>query len=1130
MKRTIVVFLVASLLMAFLPTYSVFGAIEPLLFSACDSATTWVNGSYPATEMEVDYQNFTQGIGSIRYTGTLAKGTSLVMYTNFHEDVDISAYTHLEFDLYVNDKDVLESGVGQVELSSSGGCDVAELAFSSHSYMEQIKKEGWNHISLPIDSGSKNSTDPTRIFDPAKVNFFRLYLVRLNSAKESYSFNIDNLYFSNGAIQFSSGPKPSTYSAPSPCKNNGYTYGDVNKDATINSQDALACLKYAVDKVYFTNMEFAIADVDGSGKVDAADALEILKVVVKKQQVFSLEEKETLPEQVEVGINGSHLVHTQYPTDSRVIAETDVIYWGAVGDGITDDTRAFRSALAYVERLGGGTVFVPAGKYVIQGNLVIANGVTLQGDSPKAVADAPVEGTVLLAYPGRGNADGTAFISMDSASALANLSVFYPEQTMGDITPYPFTIRQVGHYGMALTNIRLVNSYQGICMGPSNNSLQNIRNVVGTPLKMGLILDHNVDICRVENVTFTPDCWINSGLSSAKDHYALTRYLYDNGTAFQFERVDWTYIADIAAKGYHIALKNCKPTMREAEESPNGHVYGVNFTDCYIGYDGEFVNTIGMMITQGTIQAEIPVRLSSDFSAEVSLNRMTLATSLGAAVVMEGGGVLSLENCTIIGKETGVDLQEGTLLCNRVTFNGVTTQILPGEHSQATLTNCQSDVPFDFGGSGEKVLCFEDEALETAAYDPENYNYNAPAVPRPAGDEFADITKEPYFADQIGNQDIGEVLQAALQDVAEKGGGVVYVPAGRYRLDSPITIPTGVELRGSATVPQHSHALSTTFYTVYGEGGDETTTALFSLSPASGMAGFKVYYDEQPGGLTDCQAYAFTVRGRGNNNYVMNVDFINSYYQMDFNTNRCDGHYINGVTGYPLEQGIVVGGGSVNGIVRDCQFNIHYFTDNPVYKTLAIDGDSAREYATHHSEAYVVKNTTHQIMYHNFVLGVHSGIAIDEGADVFVLAHGTDGGDRAMTVRGTPSGDIVFVNTQLVVIGPGNTMAYINVEPSFTGRVDMTQTNFWGQPTDCSVLLGGGRLYLSQGNNVRSGTIGVKVWNGAQLTYHSFHHLRSDLQYDLYLQDAGDVISYGNVSASGGLLFDSDSAYKGNDF
>jgi hypothetical protein len=75
-------------------------------------------------------------------------------------------------------------------------------------------------------------------------------------------------------------------------------------------------------------------------------------------------------------------------------------------------------------------------------------------------------------------------------------------------------------------------------------------------------------------------------------------------------------------------------------------------------------------------------------------------------------------------------------------------------------------------------------------------------------------------------------------------------------------------------------------------------------------------------------------------------------------------------------------------------------------------------------------------------------------------------------------------------------------------------------------------VFLSQGNNVRSGNIGVKVWNNAQLSYNSIYHLRGDTQYDLYLgDDAGKVVTYGNLYTSGGKWFNgSSSAYQGNEF
>jgi hypothetical protein len=45
-----------------------------------------------------------------------------------------------------------------------------------------------------------------------------------------------------------------------------------------------------------------------------------------------------------------------------------------------------------------------------------------------------------------------------------------------------------------------------------------------------------------------------------------------------------------------------------------------------------------------------------------------------------------------------------------------------------------------------------------------------------------DVTKAPYRADKTGNTDVTLILQRAIDDAAKKGGGVVFLPAGVYKL------------------------------------------------------------------------------------------------------------------------------------------------------------------------------------------------------------------------------------------------------------------------------------------------------------------------------------------------------------
>ncbi len=67
-------------------------------------------------------------------------------------------------------------------------------------------------------------------------------------------------------------------------------YGDVNGDGKDDASDALEILKYVVGKVNFDENQFKAADTNGDSKADAGDALNILKKVVGKLSQYPIEE------------------------------------------------------------------------------------------------------------------------------------------------------------------------------------------------------------------------------------------------------------------------------------------------------------------------------------------------------------------------------------------------------------------------------------------------------------------------------------------------------------------------------------------------------------------------------------------------------------------------------------------------------------------------------------------------------------------------------------------------------------------------------------------------------------------------------------------------------------------------
>ena len=66
-------------------------------------------------------------------------------------------------------------------------------------------------------------------------------------------------------------------------------------------------------------------------------------------------------------------------TDARTRGFYNIRDFGAVGDGLTDDTIAFKSAMAVIASNNGGTLTVPDGDYIVTSPVAVPSGVIIQG-------------------------------------------------------------------------------------------------------------------------------------------------------------------------------------------------------------------------------------------------------------------------------------------------------------------------------------------------------------------------------------------------------------------------------------------------------------------------------------------------------------------------------------------------------------------------------------------------------------------------------------------------------------------------------------------------------------------------------------------------------------------------------
>ena len=274
-------------------------------------------------------------------------------------------------------------------------------------------------------------------------------------------------------------------------------------------------------------------------------------------------------------------------------ARWDVVQAGAIGDGQADCTGVFQQLLDEAGQAGGGVVEVPAGRFRLDGTLAVPASVTLQGVlrvPPSAVSIADASGSVLLAYAGRGQADGPAFIRLagDNA-AVAGFIIAYPEWSQNDVppVPYPPCILSQDTLNVSVQNCLLLNPYEGIRLVRAHRHL--VRSITGYPIRSGIYVDECYDIGHIENIHFWP-------FGTAYDpNNAYSKWINTQGVAFELARTDWEYVLNTFCFGYGIGYR----FSESAHGSANGNFLGLGADSCERAVVVDQAQPPGLLITNG---------------------------------------------------------------------------------------------------------------------------------------------------------------------------------------------------------------------------------------------------------------------------------------------------------------------------------------------------------------------------------------------------------------------------------------------------------------------------------------------------------------------------------------------------
>ncbi|MBQ2987316.1 MAG: hypothetical protein IJE23_07540 [Tyzzerella sp.] len=606
------------------------------------------------------------------------------------------------------------------------------------------------------------------------------------------------------------------------------------------------------------------------------------------------------------GENLPKIVTTKYATEDVVVAEivpTEEKYGYTIDNtGAVDCTAELQRALDDCHAMGGGTVYLPAGTYRIDGRLTIPSHVTLRGDWQDP--DKGTEyGTVLnirtSEITANRNADAThkatATITMSGSSGVVGITVYYPEQNLSDVQTYPYTfyLPDSNCQLVTLKNITVLNGYRGIGTSYENqHEAIVVDGFKGTFLDCGMALYNASDTGRITGVSISSKYWKN------KDGVDASSYVKSNATAMELGDLEWEQFSNCSIDGYNVGIS----------------VVG-----------GYRINFSGTMI---------------DMDITGCTTGITIADE-NDATYYAGSGVKYKDTWPLI---KAMDARWGTVLARSTVEGKIENHTTPTTNWLQQITQKSAllrltDVEFtesqvsDQNYTGGLLNYNKNVQWDTADLSSYDAQYDA-SYTKPVENLWV---VEGIKAYDGANVDVSELIEEEIVKLLERNesGGIIYIPGGTYRLDNQIHVPAGVELRGVSAVAnreKYDNCEGTLFMCYYGDDASSSQAAADALitldGDGAGVNGIRFIYPENIITYDENTNSTYTIAANGASNvHVVNCFIITSSYGV--NLTNCENFFIEGIYSACYLNTFNISGGS--GILRGCLAN-----PNMVARTSAV--------------------------------------------------------------------------------------------------------------------------------------------------------------------------------------------------
>jgi len=217
-----------------------------------------------------------------------------------------------------------------------------------------------------------------------------------------------------------------------------------------------------------------------------------------------------------------------------IVAAFPVEWFGAKGDGVTDDTAAIQRAIDATSAAGGGTVVFKVARYFTTGTFIVPDGVVLSGtvEGPFDVSGDPattaIAPTILVT-----NTTGP-FLTLqgNGSSGVTDLLFHYPNQVKTSASApkvYPYTILlRSGN----VARCTVTNAYNFLDV---NNGRDMVQDLYIGAFNIGVHIDHTFNgltLHNVHNGVFWDD------VEGASYPTSIDNWVLNNGTALVVQRID----------------------------------------------------------------------------------------------------------------------------------------------------------------------------------------------------------------------------------------------------------------------------------------------------------------------------------------------------------------------------------------------------------------------------------------------------------------------------------------------------------------------------------------------------------------------------------------------------------------